>query len=190
MPTKPIAPAYNRIMLDLETYGTRAGCGILSIGAVFFSSTAPEPLGPTFYIAVSRESCKAAGLNEQADTLEWWERQGSKARVVWDEIKSAPPLAEGLKKFGHWVRDHADEKSVQVWGNGADFDNPILSACYRAVGAAQPWGAYSGRCYRTLKGLRTDIKMKRVGVHHNALDDARSQALHAAEILQAIRQGL
>lgn len=186
MPT-PNPNVYNRIMLDLETYGTRPGCGILSIGAVFFSSSTPAPLGPEFYVVVSRESCLKAGLHEDPDTLAWWDKQGSKARVVWDEIKTAPPLAEGLKKFGHWVRDNAASTSVQVWGNGADFDNPILSACYRATQQAQPWGNYSGRCYRTLKALRSDVKMVRVGVHHNALDDAKSQALHAVNILKALK---
>lgn len=177
----------NRIMLDLETYGTRPGCGILSIGAVFFSSTEPDWKGPTFYTAVERSSCAAAGLHEDSDTLTWWARQGSKARTVWQEIETAPQLGAVLLAFHEWMASAASAEP-QVWGNGADFDNPILSACYKAVGLPQPWGAYNGRCYRTLKGLRPDIKMQRTGTHHNALDDAVSQAEHAVRILKALKQ--
>ena len=179
---------YLRCMLDLETYGTRPGCGILSIGAVFFSSTHKEWKGPSFYQAVNRASCEEAGLFEQEDTMAWWAKQGSSARQVWQEIETAPPLAEVLSNFSTWLRENTlDTTKTQVWGNGADFDNPILSACYSAVARGQPWGPYNGRCYRTLKALAPDVKLRRTGTHHNALDDAVSQAEHAVRILQSLK---
>jgi DNA polymerase III epsilon subunit-like protein len=174
------------IMVDLETYGTRAGCGILSIGAVFFDWNKPAWQGPTFYTAVNRESCKAAGLVEQADTLKWWEDQGSKARVVWQEIETAPPLAAALSLFNDWAHANKKDSISGLWGNGADFDNPILSAAHHATGVKQPWGPFQGRCYRTLKALRPDVKLVRQGTHHNALDDALSQAEHAVRLLKAL----
>lgn len=186
----PALNEYNRIMLDLETLGTRPGCAILSVGAVFFSSTLPVWEGPSFYAAVRAGSCQALGLHEDADTLAWWAKQGDKARIVMDEIKKAPQVAKVLGAFNTWVADHAaDVKSVQVWGNGADFDNPILSAVYKAADVPQPWGAYNGRCYRTLKSLCTAERLVRSGTHHNALDDARSQAEHAVRILKRLRLG-
>jgi len=181
-----MATEYNRIMVDLETYGTRPGCGILSVGAVFFSASLPEWRGPHFYAPVHRESCKIAGLHEDPSTLAWWEAQGSKARGVWEEIKTAPNLSEVLKSFATWVRTHSAGEA-QVWGNGADFDNPILSACYTATGLPQPWGPYNGRCYRTLKALAPAVKLVRTGTHHNALDDAVSQAEHAVRILKHLK---
>jgi hypothetical protein len=180
---------YNRIMLDLETLGTRPGCAILSIGAVFFSSTHEEWKGPTFYAPVNRLSCLAVGLHEDPATVAWWRGQGSEARVVLAaaDLGATPGLAAVLDTFSAWVEANALSKDVQVWGNGADFDNPILSAAYVAAGLPQPWGAYSGRCYRTLKALHTKEKLVRSGTHHNALDDAVSQAEHAVRILKALK---
>lgn len=186
---KAEAAVYFRAMVDLETLGTRAGCSILSIGAVLFSSSAPEWKGPTFYTPVNRLSCAQAGLKESPDTVAWWRGQGEGARAVLAEadLGTTATLAEALKAFAAWLTLHTDTKAVQVWGNGADFDNPILSAAYDAAGVPQPWGAYSGRCYRTLKSLCPSEKIVRTGTHHNALDDAVSQAEHAVRILRSLR---
>lgn len=181
--------SYNRIMLDLETLGTRPGCAILSIGAVFFSSTHEEWKGPTFYAPVNRLSCVAVGLDEDPDTVAWWRGQGSEARAVLAaaDLGATPGLKDVLASFSRWVAENALSKDVQVWGNGADFDNPILSAAYMAVQLKQPWGPYSGRCYRTLKALHPKEKLVRSGTHHNALDDAVSQAEHAVRMLKALK---
>jgi inhibitor of KinA sporulation pathway (predicted exonuclease) len=71
-----------------------------------------------------------------------------------------------------------------VWGNGADFDNPILAAAYRATGISQGWKPYNGRCYRTIKNLAPQVRLVRTGTHHNALDDARAQAQHLLDIVE------
>lgn len=73
-------------------------------------------------------------------------------------------------------------KGVRVWGNGSDFDNVILRNAYAAIGSTYPWRYNDNMCYRTIKNLAPDVKMARQGVHHNALDDARSQALHLIAI--------
>ena len=44
--------------------------------------------------------------------------------------------------------------------------------------------------YRTLKNLLPYIEMERVGEHHNALDDAKSQALHAIKLLKELHHGI
>ena len=75
-------------------------------------------------------------------------------------------------------------------GNGADFDLPILAAAYAAVGLSVPWKPYNGRCYRTLKNLAPVVKLARPGTHHNALDDARTQAVHAIKLMRHISEHL
>ena len=175
------------VMTDLETYGTRPGCGILSIGAVYFDRTKTLGWqGATYYSAVSRESCLAAGLHEDPSTIKWWGEQGSKARQVWEEVKTARPLKEVLTEFSAWSLNNK-KTSMELWGNGADFDNPILSAAYHAVGLKQPWGSFQGRCYRTLKSFAPTVKLVRVGTYHNALDDALSQAEHAVRLFKHLK---
>lgn len=184
------------IMVDLETLGTVPGCAILSIGAVTFS-TKDGTLGEEFYTTVHRSSCANAGLHEDASTLAWWNSQGAEARVVLAAADSpeSPPLLEALGEFNRWLLrvSGGDIKGVYVWGNGADFDNPILACAYKATGLKQGWPSYNGRCYRSLKnlhplfGLGQAPKMERGGTHHNALDDAKSQALHAIAIVADLR---
>jgi len=74
-----------------------------------------------------------------------------------------------------------------LWGNGSTFDNVILSNAYRAIGVKQPWDFWNDRCYRTLKSLYPHVKLERSGVAHNALDDAKSQAMHAVRIINATK---
>lgn len=181
---------YRRLMVDLETGGTYAGCPIFSIGAVFFSASVLEWKGPTFYDIAARDSFHSQrGLVELPSTMDWWSKQSEQARWLLTQIEhpSAPTLAATLESFAKFVDENCDPAEVQVWGNGADFDNPILSHAYRQLGMTQPWGAYNGRCYRTLKGLFPRIKKQQVGTLHNALDDAVNQAEHAVRILKEIK---
>jgi hypothetical protein len=66
---------------------------------------------------------------------------------------------------------------MRLWGNGASFDNAILAHAYARCGATPPWKFWNDRCYRTVAAL-TATPRQQGGTHHNALDDARSQAEH------------
>ena len=170
------------VMIDLETLGRRAGCSILSIGAVAFDPA--KGLGEELYVVVNRQSCVDAGLHEDQDTLDWWEKQSQNARTVLQQ--SAEPgslvLADALTQLTEYL-DQFGAKKAKVWGNGSDFDNAILTACYASIGKNIPWEFWNNRCYRTLKSLKPQIKMARQGTYHNALDDAKSQALHAIQLM-------
>lgn len=169
------------VMIDLETLGRRAGCSILSIGAVAFDPKLG--LGQEMYCVVNRTSCSLVGLHEDPDTLAWWEKQNESAKTVLGHstegglvlTDALAKLTEFLAQFGH--------KKVKVWGNGSDFDNAILTACYAAIGQNIPWEFWNNRCYRTLKSLKPQIKLTRQGTYHNALDDAKSQAAHAIQLM-------
>ena len=170
------------VMLDLETLGTRPGCTVLSIGAVAFDA-ATGLLGPEFHMHITRESCEAAGLLEDTYTLAWWDEQSDAAKQVFKECAQGERLFIALGQFGEYLETLGGEQ-VRVWGNGADFDNAILAHCYAVVGMRTPWAYNKSRCYRTLKSLHPQIEFVSQGVHHNALDDAKSQAMHAMQILK------
>lgn len=169
------------VMIDLETLGTRAGCSVLSIGAAEFG---PEGVGADFYSgAIRRSTCLAAGLVEDSATLEWWRsRDGGVLFLAETSGPVAVPLGAALVRFANWLPND----DFCVWGNGADFDLPILAEAYARCGLEVPWKPYSGRCYRTLKYLRPDVKLVRTGSHHNAIDDAVSQAEHAARLMNEL----
>lgn len=156
------------VMLDLETLGTAGDAAIVSIGAVVFGADgiAPNP----FYCPVRLQSAIDAGLRVDGSTVEWWTRQPDAARAVFGE--HAAELDSALLAFAQWLPGRA-----KVWGNGASFDNAILASAYRAVGRPLPWKFWNDRCYRTI-AAGIGVRRQQLGTHHNALDDARSQAEH------------
>ena len=60
--------------------------------------------------------------------------------------------------------------------------NIILSEAYQRIGTSAPWPFWKDRCYRTMKNMHPGVQMERAGTHHNALDDAKTQALHLMRI--------
>ena len=173
----------SNIMLDLETLGNGSDAVIIAIGAVKFDPKTGF-VGDGFYELVHPKSCTDIGLKMDSSTVMWWLKQSHEARGAFADESKMRPLPEVLEEFATWVEDR--EKAL-VWGNGANFDNVILSNAYKAVNQPQPWPYWGDRCYRTISALRKDIKRNRVGTHHNALDDATTQAQHLLEILAGIR---
>jgi DNA polymerase III epsilon subunit-like protein len=178
----------NNVMIDLETLGLRPGHTILSIGAVFFSE---DSIGETFYAEIERASCAYYGLQEDPETLQWWYKQEEQARNVLHGY-NAKPLPLVLEKLSNFLRlecPEVDEKgnsTIKVWGNNSTFDIGFLDEAYARCKLQPLWKFYNTRCYRTLKNLRPEIAFVRQGQYHNALDDALSQAVHAAAILKAL----
>lgn len=189
----------NHIMFDLETLGTVPGCSILSIGAVRMDLSALE-LREEFYAVILRTSCLDHFLEEDEDTIEWWESKSPEARQVLLDAEDphvALPLPMALTNLNEWMLGFGGMRSIRLYGNGADFDNPILRVAQAAAKVApfnSKAGHFGGRCYRTLKSLdelfgpsHAAPKLERQGAHHNALDDAKSQALHLMSIVRRIR---
>ena len=164
----------DNVMLDLETTGVSAGCGILSIGACTLD------LDSTFYQKISLASCYDRGLKDLPSTLDWWNKQDPEVRA--EAFSGVDQLAVVLIKFSDWLNSVGDKKA-KIWGNGADFDLPILGAAYEACGIEKPWKPYNGRCFRTIKNLYPDVIPNAFrGVKHNALEDAKNQAIHLVKI--------
>ena len=159
-------------MVDLETLGTRPGDCILSLGAVLFCDSG---ITSEMYITIDQNSSKAVGMRAQKSTIEWWQKQSPEARA--SAFKGEYSIETALVMFAMWL-----PKNSCVWGNGANFDNTLLAAAYRLVKKDIPWEFWNDRCYRTIKSLFPQVEMARVGTHHNALDDAKSQALHLIDI--------
>jgi exodeoxyribonuclease VIII len=166
------------VMIDLETLGNGSDAVIISIGACEFS--VDEGLGRTFYMRVDPQSCVDAGLKMDVSTVMWWMQQSDQARAAF-KGKGAVPLEFMLAELATWY-----PAGACLWGNGATFDNVILSNAYKAVKGQRPWEFWNDRCYRTLKALRPDVKMERAGTHHNALDDAKDQSVHAIALLKSL----
>ena len=171
------------IMLDLETMGNGPDAAIVAIGAVAFNPDSGQ-LGPEFLALVDLESSVASGGVMDPSTVLWWLRQSAPAREAF--TAPAQPIQEALVSFTAWVESIAPSDKIKVWGNGSEFDNVILAGAYRRARLPLPWQFWNNRCYRTVKGMFPGPKIARTGTHHNALDDARSQAVHLCQLLHSI----
>lgn len=174
-----------RIMIDLETLGSTPGCSIVAIGAA--ASDRDGYVVDRFYMVVNRQSCRNYGLFEEQATLDWWSQQSEAARCVLEYADSPAQswaLDQALEALNRFVAGHPGS---EVYGNGSDFDNAILAAAARAVGVQLAWPFWQNRCYRTLKARAPHVPLDRKGTHHNALDDAITQAQHLGQIERALR---
>lgn len=77
---------------------------------------------------------------------------------------------------------------LETMGDGPDAAIVAIGACTRN-GTSAPWAWRNDRCYRTIKALNRGVPMERLGAHHNALDDAISQALHLIAMLNPKETG-
>jgi hypothetical protein len=161
-------------MLDLETLGKRPGSVIVAIGAVKFGN---GQIKDHFYARIDPETCIEAGLRMDASTVMWWLKQEEEPRL--EITREGMPLHDVLVAFSKWI----DDPEVEMWGNGAAFDNALLAEAYDVTRLKKPWKFQNDRCYRTLKNIGPEVEVVSVGVHHNALDDASYQALHLMEMM-------
>ncbi|EFN8179793.1 exonuclease, partial [Escherichia coli] len=174
------------LMIDLETMGKNPDAPIISIGAIFFDPQTGD-MGPEFSKTIDLET--AGGVIDR-DTIKWWLKQSREAQsaIMTDEI----PLDDALLQLREFIDENSGEFFVQVWGNGANFDNTILCRSYERQGIPCPWRYYNDRDVRTIVELGNsigfDVRMAIPfeGVPHNALDDARHQAKQVSAIWQKL----
>jgi hypothetical protein len=168
------------VMLDLETFGTKPGSVLRSIGAVVFELDGT--MGPEFYYNIDQQSCQAAGLTVDANTAEWWSRQSKEAR---DSLLVDPrELSWVAADFHGWFLANVG-LSGKVWAQGANFDPALWEAAALAVRNPVPWKFWNVRDTRTVYDIAdmNPAVVKRAGTYHNALDDAKHQVRCVAAAL-------
>ncbi|HDW3584716.1 TPA: 3'-5' exoribonuclease [Escherichia coli] len=176
----------DHLMIDLKTMGKNPDAPIISIGAIFFDPQTGD-MGPEFSKTIDLET--AGGVIDR-DVIKRWLKQSREAQsaIMTDEI----PLDDALLQLREFIDENSGEFFVQVWGNGANFDNTILRRSYERQGIPCPWRYYNDRDVRTIVELgkaidfdaRTAIPFE--GERHNALDDARYQAKYVSAIWQKL----
>ena len=169
------------IMFDLETFGTKPGSVLRSIGAVVFD---PETgaMGQTFYRNIDRASCEAVGLRVDPNTEAWWAKQSREAQDAL--LVDCKPMAAVATDFHQFFKACG---GVQLWCQGANFDSVLWEAAINALWPSKsflPWKFWNVRDTRTVYEIAgfDPNSLQRGGTYHNALDDSRFQVrcVHAA----------
>ena len=190
----------HHIMVDLETLGTNRDSIVLSIGLVAFDPTTKE-IGEKLYIELTDtiEDQQNQGRTMSAATFRWWLQQGAAARMVFSDppqpgVKRPGIVASALTDIMYFFQRNGGDK-IELWGNGADFDNVILASLFETYLYKVPWSFSRNRCFRTMKrlsGIMGNLRIQTppfAGVPHNALDDALQQVTHLQEIFACLAQG-
>ena len=166
------------IMVDLETMGNESNAAIVSIGAVRFDS---KGLYREFEMVADLTSCIKRGLSISGDTVYWWLKQSKEAREALGD-GYGKDILHAVGQFKGFVENTPNFQGI--WGNGATFDNVILSNAFKACYLEVPWPFWSDKCYRTMKAMLPDPGLPPIDKSkaHNALEDAKYQAKYLMAI--------
>ena len=188
--TLPSASMADRhLQIDIETLDVSVTSVILAIGAVAFNPRGNGLEGePTFHTTISRKTQRDRSVSQQ--TVEWWQQQSEEARasVFGGDLL---PLHMALTNLTHWI-NRLQPTCTRVWAKSPDFDCAILTHACKSNNLIWPFKFWEARCVRTIIELaypEGDFPiMKTEGPKHDALTDAKKQALevqHAYHILGA-----
>ena len=178
------------VMLDIETLDTRVGGVITSIGAVEFDIHTGE-LGRDFYATIDARKAEAEGFTLRADTVLWWMQQELAARKeLYAPERPQVSTKKALNRLAAFWPGNA-----RFWSH-ATFDFVMVSHAYQHLGIKMPYSFRVGMDIRTLLTLTKDKDQKafeseicdtsRVGIAHNALDDAKSQVKHVCSCYKVL----
>lgn len=175
----------DRIMLDIETTGTKVGCNILSIGAVRFSLMGVSSLNQDmFYERLHHEKVKDIFFDDEA-TMNWWMTQEESIRR--EAFGGARDPIDVIKElFTFIIREKEKGFNLQVFSNHSNFDFPIIEHYMTTLGCPIPWGYRNINCYATLANQIKRIPHPRPNFwsKHSAIADAMSQAEHCVNLLR------
>lgn len=185
---------YTHLMMDIEAFGKKADSPVVSIGAVFFDPSTGNT-GSEFYKVISLESAMASGGVPDASTIIFWLKASPEARseLVMDD---AIPLDDALLQLNEFIGENAvnGPDSVQVWGNGATYDNVLLEASYDRTGITCPWKFWNNRDVRTVVelgkavGCEPRYEILFDGEPHKAISDALHQVKYVSAIWQRLTE--
>jgi len=154
-------------MIDLETLDVEPKAVILSIGLVAYY---PDKIADTLYLIPSIQDQLNLGRTISESTLKWWMQQSSEARAIFSQQTS--DFKWCMEQAALFLGQHRGK----VWSHGANFDTVLIASALKDVGIKNPYQYWDVRCFRTWMD-EYGVKMeKRTGVHHHALDDAKTQA--------------
>jgi hypothetical protein len=161
-----------KVMIDIETLSTESNALVLSIGAVKFTEERVAEVG--FYQELCHETQEILKRDVPSSTLEWWSQQ-----------TEHPPCGDvmptkALVLLNDYVKD-CDE----VWFCGPQFDHVILESLYKDCGLNMGWKFWQVRDSRTLDTFNIKREDKPI-VRHNALDDAKQQALDVVNVFDTL----
>lgn len=156
------------VMIDFETLGHRYDAVIIQIAGAYFSRSTGE-VSKTFIRNVNASSELRNGFKVDGSTIYWWLSQSDEARKSIERTNAVDSLT-AMTDFNEFLRD-----AKYIWSH-ATFDFVILMNHLDRLNIKASFTYRKARDIRTLLDVtHISNRIKRDGVHHNALDDCLHQ---------------
>lgn len=180
-------------VVDIESLAKGPDAKIASIGCVIVDV---ENAATTsrFFTQVDITSQKERKYD--IDTMFWWLKQASEnigAVSATFHGKDKLHLGDALIEFSQWLERQFQGEPINMFGNGPEFDNVILSHAYEQSGLKTPWAYFGNQSIRTallfyrIANQNALPNVEFEGVKHHALDDAYHEARVLIEALKVIK---
>jgi len=185
------------VMIDIETLGTRPDAVVLSVGAVAFR---PFATAGEFVLVEKAEFHRFLDIDEQVrdgrtidvDTIKFWlHNKGTLVSILLEEKSSQFDMLSGLRQFLEVY------KPKRLWARGPQFDQVILENMISANNLPPLWEYWRWMDMRTLVRISDAViceddasairQMTGPRVKHDALDDAKNQAILTARYLKYLQ---
>lgn len=175
------------VMIDLETLSVVPESVLLTMAAVKFNPYNSVGVVDQLYHKLNVDEQISRGRHVDEGTLAWWSQQPQEvyedAMSEYNRIGVRESL-EQLTRFLVGVND--------IWCQGPVFDIVILENLYREYNMHFPWAYWQIRDSRTLFKFmnydpRAEIRKADIKAHHNALDDAITQACAVQKCYKLLR---
>ena len=169
------------LMLDLETLSVAPDAVILTLGAVQF-----DPFGKgvidELYIRIDLDEQETLKRSIDPSTIDWWAKQNPEIMEEAFSPDNRIKLTDAVDQFHRFTQG-----CNRFWSHGAVFDLMIMENLYRQLNKPFPWKFWDLRDTRTLFDLGFNPDMPK-GSLHNALEDAKRQAIGVQNVFSQIKK--
>ncbi|WP_018694229.1 3'-5' exonuclease [Algicola sagamiensis] len=185
-------------VVDIETLSTQPNAAIVSIGCVIVNLFTQETVDE-FYRVTDTYYQAIYNRDAMPSTVRWWEEQKETNPAAWKEYEKSNSIKESgqfelaLIEFNNFLIKHfVDPSTIQLMGNGCDFDNVILQTAFKKVLFSPSWEFSGNQSLRTavwlgrlILGIDPKYDIPFEGTKHHALHDARHEAKVLLNIFHA-----
>lgn len=171
------------VMLDFETFGNGANACVVQVGACYFDRDTGQ-IGHTFKSNIDANSCVRQGGQIDASTVYWWLKQSDTVRDGLDlDTHENNDFVKVLFQLNDFLKG-----AENIWSH-ATFDFVILQTHLKKIGIIPSFSYRAARDIRTLLDIAGDTGAHaRVGLHHDALDDCKTQVQYCVKALQVLKK--
>jgi len=167
---------YTDCMIDFETLALVPHGVVTSLGWCFFNAEGGDDCMQHDKVFFSIPLQVAQRRVIDPETWAWWLTQ--EPQLFREQLEGILSVSDGLILLNQAWKQNGNY-GCKLWGNGANFDEPILDNLYRTnrMESNRPWKFYNSRCVRTIKSLNPDVPKVEPTRPHDAEADAVAQAI-------------